>query len=319
MYLLYDTKDILIDKDIKYSSGNIRLFELLNPKFCKTSIYLPLFESIEIVRNYLKENVEVYLDSFDQFINDGTIELLDSIEYPKTKDMALYNNMASHFEIDVAITHSYADPGKIIHEFIHPKNSKEGPNLETRSTLTELVSIFFETDLYRWMENEGYDLSEINAARRFRIDNCFAVCEQVGLDLILIDAFKKQGIINENTYQERKDLEIFPTWKNKKTFDKHISHVCKAMKSKEFDPKTSVNYILGTLIAFHYINTKNDKTIGKFIELNRKLKEEISFHEALQIIDVNLDNEETFDSIFISFEEEVNRINKSQQEVNKLL
>ena len=60
--------------------------------------------------------------------------------------MALYNNMASHFEIDVAITHSYADPGKIIHEFIHPKNSKEGPNLETRSTLTELVSIFFEND-----------------------------------------------------------------------------------------------------------------------------------------------------------------------------
>lgn len=285
----------------------------------KNTIDLSGLESIELTRNFIKEKCPIYLEKFETFLNNGCFDFVD-IEDESVcdkKSVSGFLKEGHHREIKVVLEHNFRDPSTIIHEFFHQMNLDLSKGYrETRMLLTEGISIYFETLLFNFMEEKGYDVQEINRLRTFRIKDCYAICNDLLTETLLLDSYLKFGNINENTYKEREKYELY-NWENEKYFDAETDWFLGFIEKKQSNPNVSYRYILGTLIAFHSINSSDQNMTDKFIKLNDKVNNKHLF-ECLKPIGIDMENdEEVNEKLIISFKKELAKISNSLLGINQ--
>ena len=305
---------ILEKYDTVYSSETTRIFYILNPEFDQNKIFLSGIDSVEIVKNYLKEKMPQYLKEFNDCLSNGTFRFVDKKEAPEERSYADLND-DNHPVINVALNHDYSDPSTIIHEFFHHLNrGVENEIIISRNLLTEGVSIFFETDLYNYMIKSGYDEEEIYKIRRFRINDCYEAGRLLLPEITLIDSYIKFGDISEKSFEDRQKYTSFG-WVDKEDVTYSINKLLKDNKEYKFKYDKNIGYIFGTLIAYNGINSKNKEILEKFLKLNNSLGNKDVF-ECLNIIDIDLIDRETDYELYNSFIKEVKKINGKYKDNN---
>ncbi len=297
--------DSFIETNHKYNKG---LFD----NDYDDDIYLDGVESLYIVRRFIKEKCPMYLDKLDTFIKNGTFDFTDSHEHLNMSTSS-YSYTNKHREISINLHHNYHDPWTIIHEFIHQMNLTPEGYSDSRIVLTEGISIYFETLLFKYMEKLGYDKVEINRIRRYRTVDCFYVCHMLKDHILILDSYLKFGNISDNTYHDRNKYSLI-NWTNKETYNKAIDATFKELEKRLINPRKESGYLLGTLIAFSAI--RNNVDIDKFIKLNSKINDTNNILGCLKSIGINLNMDK---ELFQSFKEEIISINKVLTEDKKKL
>ncbi|MBE6157209.1 MAG: hypothetical protein E7160_00215 [Firmicutes bacterium] len=307
-YLTINTVTTIYENDIAYQSS-IEKYASIYSFYQKRNIYLSSTQSLDIVRNFIKNKIPVFLDNFDEYIKNGVLDFIDSDT--TTENDYSYSGISddNKREIHAIINHNYEDLETIIHEFIHQLNLEESPvSKTTRLLLTEGISIYFEMLLFKYLEEKGYNIEEISKIKKMRINDCARISDEILTELTLIDSYMKFGSINENTWKDRKELCDFG-WSNKEGFEFEIRNLLGDKKEYKFKYINNIGYIVGTLIAFYAINQPNDEMTNKFIKLNELVNTE-NFYECLKYIGIDFSKDEDIDKLFITFKDEILKINE---------
>ena len=265
-------------------------------------------ESLEIASNFIKEKVPKYEERFEQYLRNGVFDFHDDSECQFGASSGEEDN---HRFIDVNLHYNYTDPPAIIHEFMHQINLEQGVYHQPRYTLTEAISIYYETLVFDYMESVGYDRQQVNMARRFRTIDCYDTSMDLINKILLLNSYLSFGPLSDETYEEREKYEL-SNWADKDEYIKTINTTFKQLTEPEFIfPDELARYILGTLIAYDSV-TKN-MNINKFDKLNKYIKYE-SVLNSLSKVGIDISNAE---GLLNSFKNEVERIDDNLKEESK--
>lgn len=259
----------------------------------KCNTFLDGFTSIEIVRNYLKTLDNNYVILFDTYLKNGTINFTDLDDNNLYDDKNSYTGKikeSGQNTINIALEHTYVDPKTIIHEFFHILNLKDNYKGDSRSTLTELISIYFENECLDYMERLGYDSKEITKVRIGRMYdtyNCSIDIRELS-DLFII--YENFGNLNENTYDlKEKYKEYFPF--DKTYYIKLINNLYDKIKSKNMPNLVYMSrYLFCDNIANYLRLNKKEDTTDKVMKLNQLIINNPNIFECLKYIGFPIDD-----------------------------
>ena len=182
---------------------------------------LSLSSSLELCDEFIKTYLSPYYDRWKEYLAAGVIDfsdkeqiLLDG-ETPKGNWANTRKERHQIFrEIDVELEYNYQDPPAIIHEFFHQLNTLESsPEAEggvtvSSSLFTEAVSIYFETLMYRFMEEKGYSKEEVARAQVSRIQH-FSRSVVDSIDgLMLLRDYQLFGKVSSENLKQARTLHL---------------------------------------------------------------------------------------------------------------
>lgn len=278
---------------------------------------LSLSSSLELCDEFIKTYLSPYYDRWKEYLADGVIDfsdkeqiLLDG-ETPRGSWSRTRRENSQFFrEIDVELKHNYQDPPAIIHEFVHQLNilkppvDAEGEETVSRSLFTEAVSIYFETLMYRFMEEKGYSKEEVAKAQVSRIQ-IFSRAVIDSIDgLILLRDYQLFGKVSSDNLKQARALHLISFVNEKKyqevasRYDKKIAsrYDGKIASQKEDDSNetklqidffTPFRYVLGTLLAYWSIEQDDPNMPWKFIEFNEDLAKDRDLEYTLDRFHLN--------------------------------
>ena len=313
-YLTLNTVKTIYENDILFKSS-IEKYGSIYSYYNSRNNYLSSVDSLNIVREFIKNKIPNYLDKFDEYINNGVLDLIDS-DNIEEKDYS-YSGFSDDNKRDIhAVTkHNYDDLETIVHEFMHQINLEESADVKTtRLLLTEGISIYFEMLLFKYLEEKDYDFEEIYKVKKLRVIDCARISDEILTELTLIDSYIKLGSIDENTWKDRKELCDFG-WNNQEGYYFEINNLIGDKKEYNFKYINNIGYIIGTLIAFYAINSGDKEMTSKFIKLNELVNQE-DFEYCLKYIGIDINNNSDLDKLFESLKKEINKINSIYENNN---
>lgn len=289
----------------KYLQSNFTFQQLkeLEKKSQEDVRKLSLTEILDFSIEYIEERMPEYKNDFLRDLSDGTINIVvdpstenaDNLENESGKDQNKHNY------INTVLRHNTEDPATLIHEFVHSLNNEE-ENRISRDYITEAISIYFEIDMCNFLKKKGFSSSEVMAHTIFRFkDLYYCVCNLIPKFSVLT-CFCTTGPISNTSYQDMRDLNIFPRPKTKEEFyhiveryEKELAEEKKqaeALKTKidqpaQFDPLIPFGYIIGTLSAYYAIENNNEDMHQAMINLNT-LANKKDFDELMSTIGIDV-------------------------------
>lgn len=305
----------IITKSDPFLQDDPRIYKLLNPGYDELTEYLPYPETLKIVREYLKERLPQYIDTFEECLNNGTINIAIDLEEPMQdiREYAGYKedeNHHYHHYVNSIVRHNYFDPQGLIHEFIHylncPSQAEAPPS---RKLLTETVSIFFECDILKFMQEKDYNSKEIAKVLHTRIEECNNLCSYLLTALLLLNTFKYTGSLSDESYEEAERLKL-PRKAIRDSYLKDVDRVYEQLQRTTEPPDISAGYMIGIIIAFSSLAKEDPTMVDRFAMLNESLNSK-SETECLQIIGINLNDNRSKKEVLENFQKGVEEVCKA--------
>lgn len=301
-YLLIKTDDI-----IQKSPLNTQEDPLKNEPSYSKKASLSGLESVELVRDFIKEESPAYLEKFDIFLQNGTINLQDkeddwpfsppSGDYIRTID----SEKDKIWLMNTALEHNYQDPIKIIHEFFHLQNCTGEDWINIR-LFTEAISIYYETRLCRYMEKRNYEIEEIMKVQRFRIKDVMDTYRIAIMEALFLESYQKLGDISDETWTDRYRYNMPVKWMKEQDFKTDLHLFSRVIKENKSDPIKHFSYVAGTLIAYNAIHRSDGEQ--RITELNNALATDQEIAPILQKWGLT----DSIQPLFATLETELQRI-----------
>ena len=241
-----------------------------------------IHETIGLVREFLKTIDIKYLNQFDKFLVDGTIELFlpedDLIERP-SDPIATPKPFPC---IYIPVENTVADGGKIIHELFHVLNDTED-FVGVREIFTEMISIYYELRYYQFLKEKGYGDIHLYQEIYERIDASFDSANDLCYSNSVLDIYENTGDVT------KKNIKFLDKYRN--LYKDNITDIINFINSEEFEEVISeyndgVGYVLGTLLTFMALKEP------KIYDLKMKCINEninyIKIEDVLNILDTKL-------------------------------
>lgn len=256
-------------------------------------IELDLFSSIKIARDYLETLNCGYEETLDQYLMDGTISLRDIAEdeMEGTKNSRVYYYKTEKEKIftdaDLYYSSNYSDPGLIVHEFFHTQNFNfNGKIRNSRTELTEMISIYFENEVLDYMEEQGYNQQEIAKVRVQRTMSTTNSAQRILKFLPWINIFESLGDIKEDIYQQKEINPYQIIWSTEEDYQKDLEYLYSTITKNTIEiPSTWSHYVLGENIVNYVREQKRPGMTQTMLELNNLINHQpvLKSFEMLEI------------------------------------
>lgn len=310
--LAIEVRKIVAEND-PILQGDPRVYKILNPDCDELTEYLSWPETLQIVRDYFQQRLPQYADTFEECLNNGIINIAIDLDDPTQdiKNHAGYKACENHHYVNTKLEHNYFDPKTLVHEFIHHLNS---PNADikltpTRKLLTETISIFFECDVLRFMQEKGYSQEEIAKVIHSRIEECYNLGCTLPLELSLLNTFKYTGNLSDKSLVEAEKLG-FHRRTTQEDYLRDIDQFYEWLKKYDDPPNISVGYMLGITIALSCLAKEDPNMINKFITLNESVNSKSEI-ECLEIIGIDPNRSDSIREVLGNFQKSVEEIAKT--------
>lgn len=262
-------------------------------------------ETLGIVRNYLQERLPQYAPRFEEILGNGIINIVvddDGLENDR-QDHQGYVRKDNHYFINVVLRHDYSDAPRIIHEFIHYLNNPQ-PNevlTSTRQLLTETISRFFQIDVLKYMSENGYDKVEAAKVVRDYITDCYNLCEEMQVDLSMINAYKYLGDLSDDSFEDSRNLGLSIKRRTKEDYLEDIDMYFDILCRRKTSPDVITGYFLSTFIALGAHEKNDQNTFQNFVRLNEEVNSK-STSDCLKMIGINLNKIDSINELITNFE-----------------
>lgn len=270
---------------------------------------LTLEESIDLCDEFIKANLDDYYNQWKEWLVNGVISFSDQqqniIDYGKIQGgwSETFKEENQVFRsIEVELEHNYADPSIIVHEFLHQLNIEvlqdEGKVLETisRPLFTEGVSIYFETLMYRFMEDKGFSKKEIARCQYDRVKNLNQIVYGVIDGMILLRDYEYFGKITDENVDEAKKYKL-PTFSDKTIYRNVVGGVYSKINGSlssdihneryPFNPFLPFRYVVGTSLAYWAISQDDSNMPWKMLQFNQDLLKDRDLDYAFSRFSLN--------------------------------
>lgn len=273
---------------------------------------LTLEESMVLCDEFIKTNLDEYYDKWKEWLVNGVVSFTDKqqtiIDYEKARGSwarTFKEDNQDFRSIEVELEHDYADPSIIIHEFLHQLNigvlEEEGKVLETisRSLFTEGVSIYFETLMYRFMEDKGFSKEEIAKSQYERIKNLESATYAAIDGMILLRDYQYFGKITEDSFDEAKKYKLF-SFSDKNIYQSVVDSVYSKIEGLSsddmskgnypFNPFIPFRYVIGTSLAYWAMSQEDSNMTWKMLQFNQDLLKDRDLDYAFSRFSLNLND-----------------------------
>lgn len=300
-------EEIIDTNDTMYKDDQ-RVYRLTNPEYDKLSEYLSYSDTLQIVRDYLGEKLPQYVEKFEECLSNGIINFAvdqtdDCIEDSSNHNCYSHERHLHH--TNVVFEHNYNDPQTIIHEFMHHLNCPEVKNASlTRKLLTETISIFFECDILRYMQEKGYDETDIAKILHKRIEDTYSLLPRVMLDMAMLYNFKHLGNLSDNSLEDAQKLDLPIRRKSQEEYLRSIDDFNERIKHGNGPPHVPLGYLIGTVIGLAYMQKDNPTLVEQFVKLNEMINFEPT-ETCLKAIDIDLNKRGCVTELLTEFEQSV--------------
>lgn len=255
---------------------------------------MTLDESLDLCNEFIQTYLEPYYDQWKEFLHNGVVDFTDlqqmaiDGEPRKGSEAKVFRKKNQAFrEINVELEHNYIDPSIIIHEFVHqlnvniPENLGENDGFITfsRVLFTESVSIYFETLLFRFMEEKGFDKEEIAKAQVARIYDLFRTVEPSLDHLILLRDYEIFGKISDDNVDNAKEYHLL-TFDRKEDYQRVAHGIENRIIQRQedlnhmqlsYDFFNPLGYTVGTVLTYWAISQNDSNMPWKFVQFNEDL------------------------------------------------
>lgn len=292
--------------------NNIKNWDLVEKSF-DSNFSLSLCESLDLCSDFIKTYLGDYYDTWKEYLTNGVIDFTDLEQIILEGDspqlsFSLTGKDSCRFirSIGVELRHDYLDPATIIHEFVHQLNVDEssfGMHNEilkvSESLFGEVESIYFETLMYRFMEERGYSKEAIASVQFSRISNFSKMCfDSIG-ELLLLRDYHIFGEISDNNWDEAKKLHIL-SFDTKMRYHDIATGVDQKIGAQEEEIKVylgsdfnffrSFIYVLGTTLAYWAISQNDRNMPWKMLQFNEDLAEDRDLEYSFSRLGLKFDN-----------------------------
>lgn len=233
-------------------------------------------DTITLVREFLGNIDDKYLEKFDKALNDGTFELFlpddDWVERP-LEPITIDKPEAI---IYVPINYNITDGTIIIHEFFHYLNDQE-KQITIRDIFTEMISIYYELRFSQFLDNKGISTNGFNKNVCDRLYNTMLSAENVFFTGAVFDIYHNTGKIS------KKNINFIDKYRH--LYLPIKNYIVNFYSGEDFIEdmlsfRNNVSYVIGTLLSFyslkefkigdirmHYINDNmNEMNIKETLE-----------------------------------------------------
>ena len=309
------TTEQIIDENDEMYKDDPQVYRIMNPEYDKLEEYLSYSETLQILREYLRERLPQYIGKFEECLNNGIINFVvdPSDEYAEDlKNHAYYSHELRKRHTNIVFEHNYNDPATIIHEFMHQLNSPElnDPTL-TRKLLTETISIFFECDILKYMQEKGYNKTDIAKILHKRIENTYGLLSAVALDMAMLYNFKYLGNLSDKSLEEAKNLDIPIRKKNQEEYLESVDIFARRIERDNAAPQVLLSYLIGTVIGLAYMQKNDPRLVENFSKLN----DMVNIEEAdvcLKVIGVDINKKGSISDLLEQFKKSVIEIDATR-------
>ncbi len=207
-------------------------------------------DSINLVRDFLRNIDEKYVNIFDRSLNDGVFELFliedDLVERP-TEPVIYPKPEAS---IYIPVQNNIKDGSIIIHEFFHYLNDNGNIGLN-RYIFTEMISIYFEFRYCQYLVTKGISRNAFNQEVCERLDDTLIASDKLTFTSSILDIYYNTGEIN------KKNINFLNKFREINGYDKN--DIINFYHDPNFDDEISqfesdISYVIGSLLAFNALN-----------------------------------------------------------------
>lgn len=245
--------------------------------------HVSLMETIGLCREFMQAYLPSYSGHFDEWLRDGVIDFLDDEDSKgvafagcKTKNGQVLK------EINAGLAHTLVDSANIIHEYMHQMNYCDIDDVNqttVRTLFTEAVSIYFETLMFRFLEEKGYSKKEVAKAQYFRVSDYIRCANGGTPGLLLLRDYHLFGKIADGNFDEAMKLHLL-SCRDKKTYQRVAeSYERGSLKRKgapigpreEMDFFEPFRYVLGTTLAYWAISQNDSNMPWKWLQFNEDL------------------------------------------------
>lgn len=229
-------------------------------------------------------------------------------------------------KIDIELYHDYSDSAIIIHEFFHQLNISDIQDSNenvSRTLFTEAVSIYFETLMYRFIEEEGYSKQEIARVQFKRTRNYAKMVAQSIDGLMILRDYQIFGKISDDNFRESAKYKLLH-FDTKQTYQKIAGNFNNAIASKneefnigincEFDIFKPFRYVIGTSLAYWSIQQDDSNMPWKMLMFIEDLAKDRDLDYAFSRFPLNPRN---LHSLISGVEKEMTRCSKNLDYDNK--
>ena len=269
-------------------------------------------ETLDLCNQFIMRYMPKYHAKWIEYFLNGVLEFED-IDDALEQGKSPKGNFSGHYfknnqmyrEVNISLNHNYRDPASIIHEFCHQLNLSEQGNSPSRYLFSEMISIYFDSLMFRFMEEKGYDSKEISKAQSSRIKDLLSASFDVSDSFIFLRDFLLFGSVSDQSFLDSRKYGM-PTFGSvddyryiaqDMSFDLEQDGVPVLQSNGVFKPKREVNaflifsYVLGTTISYYAISSMSDISPNKILAFNDCIYRGENMIDSLKMLHLNLDDE----------------------------
>lgn len=280
--------------------------------------FLTFFDVYNMAREVIKVINKDYLDTYDQILDNGILE----VNYDRLNDIyeerRTTNNSCCYKKDNIFLDafFNYEDVCVLVHEFFHILNYNQ---TYIRYFLTEFISIYFEQYTCDVLIGKSIDTDKIRLESRTILLNKYANFINKYNKFLL--SFDKFGNIDDNTYEllnkyichmskenyEKELKQLYDMFKDihiKYCFNTSTENYSESKLTEELAYPFTQNYryFLATLLTFYTIRYCKRDDILKLNELISDENNNYDIFEALKMIDININAQDFNDKLISSLE-----------------
>lgn len=269
-------------------------------------------ETLDLCNQFIMRYMPKYHAKWIEYFQNGVLEfedIDDALEQGKSPKGYIsrhyFKNNQMYREIDISLKHDYCDPANVIHEFCHQLNLSGQGDTYNRYLFSEMISIYFETLMFRFMEEKGYDSKEISKAQTFRIKNLLPASFNASDNFIFLRDFLLFGSVSDQSFLDSRkygmltfeSLDGYRYIAQKKSFSLEQDDVGVLQSNEFFEPNREVNafyafrYVLGTAISYYAISSMSDISPNKILAFNDCIYRGENMIDSLKVLHLNMDDE----------------------------
>lgn len=315
LFCIYYNYPLYMDHISEYLSLSVLASRMISMDFSQGKIAetvpvaeqsLPLNESLDLCNKFVEKYLSTYYDTWKEYLSNGVIDFTDSEQIildgnmPQGSKTVTFNKDNGLFrEIDVDLKHDYSDPATIIHEFLHQLNmsdTQDGNETVSRTLFTEVVSIYFETLMYRFMENQGYSRQEIAKVQFRRVQDFYKSLVQSNDELMMLRDYHIFGKISDDNFEKTRKLGLlhFDTKETYQMVARDFNDRIVAEGENidiylncKLDIFKSLRYVIGTSLAYWAISQNDSNMPWKMLMFNEDLAEDRDLGYAFSRFSLN--------------------------------
>ena len=284
---LYNYLDGAIPYDFNYIRG-INDIIVANPtsfSYQDYKSYIKVYDSLTMVRDFLKIINEDYADYFERKLYDGTMD----ISYDNESGLSYYDYENKRKQMIIPIENNIHDSFVMIHELFHNKNLVVNSESITRHLFTESISILGEL-LYRdyLIQNNLY-----NHDARKHINDLFwsgkRIAMQNDFEIKFMDYFLNYGYVD-------RDVVSWLSFDKDNEYNWQIVYSLMDINKKGgFNFDDNQRYSIGILFAsyMHQRILKDKNKLLELIEINEFINE-IYYADLMHYLDLNTITEDDY-------------------------